>query len=281
MAVANRQKVAVVAGISAGIGSFVARRLTDDGWSVVGTSRNGGDSPAPELSAVTTLACDFSDRASVRACASQFSELGRRWDLLFSSVGTMVPIGPFFSLPFDAWRENVEVNALGQLEFLHKLYPMRNQDGASVALLAGGGTNGPFDNYSAYCLSKIMLIKMCELIHHEARDINCFIIGPGYVNTRIHQETFAAGGAAGSGLAKTEQFVTTPGTDMEDIYQHLRWCMAAGRDVSGGRNHSTVHDPWGTSRLAGELRADPDMYRLRRYRGFGPHPSTERAGESR
>ena len=32
---------------------------------------------------------------------------------------------------------------------------------------AGGGTNNPFTNYSAYCVSKIALIKMCELCFYD------------------------------------------------------------------------------------------------------------------
>jgi NAD(P)-dependent dehydrogenase (short-subunit alcohol dehydrogenase family) len=133
-------------------------------------------------------------------------------------------------------------------------------------LLAGGGTNNPMTNYSAYCAAKIALIKMCELIDDEEAGINAFIIGPGFVRTRIHEETLRAGAAAGAGLDKTRAFLATPGSSHDHIYSHMTWCIAQGRAVAGGRNFSTVHDPWrgGGAALAADLKLDPDAFRLRR-----------------
>ena len=56
---------------------------------------------------------------------------------------------------------SVVVNSTAQLRVLHAIWPCR-QPGPDIMLMAGGGTNNPFPNYSAYCVSKIMLIKMCE-----------------------------------------------------------------------------------------------------------------------
>ena len=133
-------------------------------------------------------------------------------------------------------------------------------------LMAGGGTNNPFTNYSAYCVSKIALIKMCELLDDEEPDLNMFIIGPGFVQTRIHQETLRAGEQAGDGYQKTVDFLETEGTSMDDIYANLKWCIEHGKPVAGGRNFSTVHDPWrdGGEALRQRLDDHPDAYRLRR-----------------
>ena len=84
--------------------------------------------------------------------------------------------------------------------------------------------------------------------------------------TRIHEETLNAGERAGSGLEKTKAFLGTAGTSMDDIYEHLQWCRSQGKSVSGGRNFSTVHDPWrgGGKDLNALLRNDRDAFRLRR-----------------
>ncbi|MDZ7576951.1 MAG: SDR family oxidoreductase [Candidatus Nanopelagicales bacterium] len=262
-------KVAVVAGVSADIGGYVAGRLLDEDWVVFGTVRPGGRSARRSDPRVRLVECDFADSASVTRCVDEMRGELTHWDLVFSSVGTMEPIGPFFATEFVRWRRNLEINALAQLQFIHQLFSHRSGD-PHIAFLAGGGTNGPFDNYSSYCASKILLIKMVELLHSENSDLNCFAIGPGFVDTKIHRETDTAGDAAGAGAAKTAALRELGGTDLRDIYAHLEWCMRAGRDVAGGRNHSTVHDPWGGVGLATQLRSDPDMYRLRRYRGFQP-----------
>jgi NAD(P)-dependent dehydrogenase (short-subunit alcohol dehydrogenase family) len=181
----------------------------------------------------------------------------------------MEPIGPWASLDFDAWERSVTVNSLAQLRVLHGLYPFRRPDTVvHAAFFAGGGTNNPFTNYSAYCVSKIMLIKMCELIDDEVPDVNAFIIGPGFLPTKIHEQTFANPDGAGDNVEKTRRFYEAPGqaASYRDIYDCINWCVAGGRPVMGGRNLAAVHDPWKESgdALAEALRHDRNRYKLRR-----------------
>jgi NAD(P)-dependent dehydrogenase (short-subunit alcohol dehydrogenase family) len=178
-------------------------------------------------------------------------------------------MGPYFSCDVDAWEDSLRVNATGQLRALHALYPCRRPGLAHVALLAGGGTNGPFPNYSAYCASKILLIKMCELLDAENEDLNVFILGPGWVRTKIHQQTLANPAGAGGNYQRTLAFLRSsdPGTSHDDIYRALVWCIEQGKAVAGGRNLSVVHDPWRRQGggLADWLRGDPHRFRLRRH----------------
>lgn len=268
MAPARSDRTAFVLSATADIGFGLCERLLADGWQVVGTGR------APDRVETllrhprfSFLVCDLDDRRSVDAAVEAFVARDTPWDLFVSSAGTMEPIGPFFDLDFDAWERSIRVNSTAQLRVLHGLWKARRPDaGVDAMLMAGGGTNNPFTNYSAYCAAKIMLIKMCELLDDEAKQLNIFIIGPGYVRTRIHEETLRAGAAAGEGLEKTKRFLQEAGTPIDDIYAHMRWCMEEGRAVAGGRNFSTVHDRWKDSGLAlsESLRDDPDGFRLRR-----------------
>lgn len=265
----SAQKTAIVVGMTADIGRGLAERLLRDEWQVIGVGRNLGriadlrDVPGLEL-----RACDISSADQVKRLTSSLGASGVKWDLFLSSVGTMEPIGRFFDLDFEAWRNSVEVNFISQMRVLHALWPLRSKGRQiDIMLLAGGGTNNPFRNYSAYCVSKIALIKMCELIDDEALEANIFIIGPGYTKTRIHDETLRAGPqAAGEGYRKTLEFLKTKGTTIDEIYDHMRWCMTLGRSVVGGRNLSTVHDAWrgGGAELAQWLKANADAFRLRR-----------------
>ncbi|MEQ8345791.1 MAG: SDR family oxidoreductase [Sneathiellaceae bacterium] len=264
----------LILGISADIGRELALRYLQDGASVIGTYRNSAH--LGELAAhprATLLPCDLAEPASIAAAAGRIAALRPAWDLLVGIAGTMEPIGPFLDLDMDAWERNLRINCFGQLRFLQAVYPQRRPDAtAHVMFSAGGGTNNPFTNYSAYCLSKILLIKMCELLDDEVPDINAFIIGPGFVQTKIHRETLAAGARAGEGLGKTEAFLQTEGTSFDDIHAHIAWCMAAGRALAGGRNFSTVHDPWrdGSAALREALAADPNLFKLRRMAAAPP-----------
>lgn len=270
---ANQTKNAIILGITADIGFELAKRLLKDGWTVVGLGRDlKRISGHKEMEDVTLVSCDLGDNASVDQAVAEIAAMNIHWTLFVSSAGTMEPIGSFFDLDFDAVEKNLKINTLNQLRVLHGLWPHRKPDTVvDVMLLAGGGTNGPFRNYSAYCVSKIALIKMCELIHDETEDANAFIIGPGYTRTRIHDETLRAGRtAAGVNFEKTKEFLADsnePGTSFDDIYKHMVWCMRTGREVSGGRNFSTVHDPWRNPEkgLESKLLHDRNTFRLRRH----------------
>ena len=259
---------AVVLGVTGDIGRNIAERLLRDGWYVVGIGRNRERaSTLGDQGDFQFVACDLADPHSINGAVEQVQMLGRCWSLFASTAGTMEPIGRFFGLDFDAWEQSIIINSTAQLRVLHGLWPLRSEKGAlDIMLMAGGGTNNAFTNYSAYCLSKIALIKMCELIDDEEPRANAFIIGPGFVQTRIHEETLRAGFAAGDGFKKTKAFLGTGGTSFDDIYDHMRWCMDVGRKSAGGRNFSTVHDPWRekTAGLSESLVGDPDAFRLRR-----------------
>ncbi len=262
-------RTAFVLGASADIGAALAERLLEDGWRVIGAARDVSRlSRFDSVENFTGLHCDLGDAGSVIDMCERFASLDIAWDLFVSAAGTMEPIGRFFDLDFDEWERSVQVNTTAQLRVLHGLWPMRSRERCDVMLMAGGGTNNAFTNYSAYCVSKIALIKMCELLDDEEDALNMFIIGPGFVRTRIHEETLKAGTHAGDGLGKTEEFLQTDGTSMDDFYANLRWCMDQGKDVAGGRNFSTVHDAWrdGGDALREGLKNHPDAHRLRRTR---------------
>lgn len=264
----DENRVAVVLGAGADIGAYVAQRLIDSGKSVVGTFHSAASRERLEkLGVMHALEMDAGDPDSVARLGDKFAELGLEWDVFFSSVGTMEPIGRLFDVPFRDWSRSLQINALGQVGALHALSPFRAAGTINqVAFLAGGGTNNPFRNYSAYCVSKIFLIKMCELIDDEYPDMNCFIVGPGYVATKIHEETLRSKDAAGEAYERTLEFMETPGTALEDVYESILWCMAQGRTVMGGRNLSTKHDAWrkGGADLAARLTSDRNLFKLRR-----------------
>lgn len=262
-----------ILGANADIGEALLHGFASEGWRIGGTYRQA----APDFSGLhpavepVLVRCDFADDGAAQTVATHFAATGRCWDVIISAVGTMLPIGPFMDTPFSAWERNVRVNMLSQLETVHALYPYRRRGSkCHVVFLAGGGTNGPFPNYSAYCLSKIALIKACELIDDECEDVNAFIVGPGWVRTKIHGETMASGMLAGENLGATERFVAAgdPGTPLEAIYRCIRWGIDEGRSVVGGRNFSVVHDPWGKPHFKEQLLADPNLCKLRR-----KHPS--------
>lgn len=258
-----------------GVGSDIGRSLAGDflrqGARVIGTYRTKSSvSELQQQADLTLFECDVASPESVANTVRDFAALGQPWDVFVSCVGVLDPIGRFFSLHFATWEESVRVNSLAQLSVLHALQPHRQTDGINHAIFfAGGGTNSPFRNYSAYCLGKLMLIKMCELLDDEDPALNAVILGTGWVNTKIHRQTLRDANAAEANHARTREFLerAESGTSMADIFGCIEWCVRNGRDLVGGRNFSIVHDAWrnGGPELLARLRADSNHYKLRRH----------------
>lgn len=260
-------------GGSADIGAALVERYLAAGWRVAATHRRpGGLDRFAGHAGFRAFPLDLDRPETFEAVATAFAATGWRWDFFIAAAGDLAPVGPFLEVDGADWRAAIDRNAFAPCLFLKTLYPSRNAgEVVSSAFFAGGGTNNPFRNYSAYAVSKLALIKMCELLDDEIADLKCFILGPGYVATKLHQATLDAGAMAGDNLKKTKDFMGTPGTSMDDVFACLEWCRSQDRATIGGRNVSLVHDAWrdGGEALAAALRADRDLFKLRR-RGLAP-----------
>jgi short-subunit dehydrogenase len=261
----------IILGVNADIGRNIANLYLKNNYKVIGTYRK--KKPKDILFKYKKnfkfLKCDITDNNDVRKLKFFIKKNKFKWNTIFSSVGTSKPIGKFFKINFKNWQKSVDVNFLSQIKVVHSLYPLRNKKYISnIVFLAGGGTNNPFRFYSAYCVSKIALIKICELIDDEYKDVNIFIVGPGFTKTKTHLETLKAGKNAGSNLNRVLNFLRSKnkGTSFEDIFKCINWGINKGKKIVSGRNFSVVHDKWGHSELEKKLILDKNMFKLRRYK---------------
>jgi NAD(P)-dependent dehydrogenase (short-subunit alcohol dehydrogenase family) len=266
----REDRTVFIAAISSDIGRELALMYRAQGFGVIGTYRDeAGIESLRADSGIELIACDVERPESINAAVEATGRLEKPWDLFIGAVGQLAPIGRLFETDVDAWCASVTVNSIAQLRLLHGLYPWRRRrDLTRIAFLVGGGINGPFGNYSAYCLGKITLVKVCELLDDEYEDIHAVAIGTGWVNTKIHRQTLNAAERAGENYRRTYEFVTSnqPGTTYGEIFDCIEWCFAQDRAITGGRNFSVVHDPWrdGGEILTGALAASDDKYKLRR-----------------
>jgi len=261
----------IVLGVNADIGLNICKYYLNSGASIIGTYRK--KKPNIDISLyknkLKLIKCDITNSSDLLRLKKFIVKTKFNWNLVFSSVGTSEPIGRFFKLDFEKWEKSVNVNMISQLKVIHTLYPLRNiKKISNIAFLAGGGTNGTMKFYSPYCVSKIALIKMCELIQDENKDLNIFILGPGFTRTKTHLETLKAGAKAGSNYLRVKKFWASgkQGTEFKDIFNCINWCINIGPKIIGGRNLSIVNDKWGTLGLKNKLIKDKNMYKLRRYK---------------
>lgn len=260
-------KTCVLISITSDIGKALAEKYSKKDYAIVGTYRT--ENKLDELKKIPNchlFYCDIHDYKTTDDFVQNFEKLGLRWDKLISCPGTLEPIAKFFDCDFDEWEKSLQINSTDQLRLLHKLYPYKDNS-ASAVFFAGGSANKSTPNYSAYGLSKIVLTKMCEMIDSEEQNLKTFIVGPGWVKTKIHQQTINAKEEAGENYEKTMNFIESgQGTSMDDIFNCIEWLCSQDKRAVGGRNFSVVYDKWRNGGLAKELLQDSNMYKLRRFK---------------
>lgn len=214
--------------------------------------------------------CNFADKQSVDQAAEQIAKHMPSWDFIIFATGSQVPVGPFEKVDIDQWSSSLELNFLNQMRILHKLLSCRDKvkGNKSVLFFAGGGTNNTVVNYSAYTISKIALIKSCELLDSEIPDVKFSIVGPGWVKTKIHEATLQAGEQfAGTNFEKTQKKLNSNEcVPMQNVIGSFEWLLTQPKKIAGGRNFSTVFDCWGQEELEKLLAQDENMYKLRRWK---------------
>ena len=237
-----------VASASSDIGGNLVQHFLEKGCEVFGTYRTHTPRVSElEEKGAKLYAVNVNSEDEVLELADKLIDNGFEWDTFISAVGVLDPIAPFFSNEFSQWEKSVITNSTAQLRMLHAIHKLRSKAGVSkVIFFAGGGTNSSFDNYSAYCIGKISLIKMTELLHSEYADLQVSIIGTGWVNTKIHNQTLGAGVSAGDNLLQTQEFLqnsnSSDNSSIDTVIECIDWCLSAPRDAVGGRNFSMVHD---------------------------------------
>lgn len=268
----RRNKTVVILSVSSDIGYYLAKRYLENGYNVVGTYRRSGHiSELKKFSNCHLFQLDVMERGSKKSFLQNFRKLEISWDIFISCIGELRPVSRFFQADFGLWRKSLEINAIEPLGILHELYKYKTKKNkGTIVFFAGGGVNNAVVDMSSYTVSKILLVKMCELLDSENKDLSVFIVGPGWRRTKIHKAV-----ADKSQMSLTAywrsiaQLRSRRATDMEDIFRGIEWLSSSGKDAVSGRNFSLRNDPIGNKRgakLISQLKKDKNMFTLRRSR---------------
>jgi len=255
----------LILSVSSDIGSELATKWLKENKTVIGTYRTYSKKIKDlEMLGCKTFKVDFSKKIQT----SKFITKIKKHNItkILSAVGSQDPIGNLIDVNFDEWEKSVIVNAINQIRCIIELYK-NNKKKVKVILFAGGGTNNATESYSAYTLSKMMLIKFAELISFEEEKISCSILGPGWVKTKIHKSTLKNKRAAKKNYLRTiKKLDSKECVPMFKVIECIEWMFKQKKNIIGGRNISLVYDNWGSKKLEQMLKNDSGMYKLRRYK---------------
>jgi len=269
---ALKGKTIVLTGASMGIGYAVAKRCAADGARLVLISRHRNDlekiEPTLQHRPHEIYPLDVSNVDLV----GQFSAyLEARYDHvngLINCAGIYGPIGKTDEVSPTEFAEAVQINLLGTFNMCHALLPLlKKSPRAKIVNFSGGGAASPFPRYSAYAVSKIAVVRLTEnmAIEYAPDGIDINVVAPGFVNTRLHQQTLEAGEKAGKDFVEmTKKQIETGGVPPEKAADLTAFLMSPASDGITGRFISAPWDPWQEASFITLLKQDKDIATLRR-----------------
>ena len=275
MGVLHNKRI-IITGGSLGIGLAIAQKCASEGASLILVSRTESDLKASiqtiSVSSSVThqyYELDVSDVNAVRRFADWVLQQGFSIDGLVNCAGIYGPIGKTPEVALNDFARAVNINFLGTVYMCSVFAPVLKSNGRKKIInYSGGGAATPFPHYSAYATSKIAIVRFTENLAIELAsdgiDINC--VAPGFVITRLHQQTLQAGSrAAGEGFFEsTRKQIESGGVPAEKASELTCFLLSQASDGISGKFLSAPWDPWQSSDFQRQLREDKDLATLRR-----------------
>jgi NAD(P)-dependent dehydrogenase (short-subunit alcohol dehydrogenase family) len=259
----------MVTGGSAGIGLEVSRELARRGARVIIAARNldaveravaGLDGEGHQ-----GLKLDVSDDAGWRETMAALDAGGGRLTGLVPAAGELGPIGALDDLAPEEFERTIAINLIGTMLALHHSLPRLRRAGGRAVTFSGGGATSALPRYDAYAASKAAVVRLTQNVA-SVSEVEINSVAPGFVATRMHEETLRAGPEA-AGKEYHERTLAQlakggfPAREAAELVSFLLSDAAAGIT---GRLVSAQWDPWREPAFQARLRGDPDLGTLRR-----------------
>jgi NAD(P)-dependent dehydrogenase (short-subunit alcohol dehydrogenase family) len=219
--------IALVTGASRGLGREVARRLTEEGYTVLAGVR--APASMKPLSGVEVLPLEVADPASIREAAAAVKARHDRLDVLVNNAGILLDEATgLMELEGEILRRTLETNTFGPLRMVQAFAPLMSRGSRVVNVSSGGGQLSRPSTWSpAYCISKTALnavtVQLAEALKPKGIAVNS--VCPGWVRTDM--------GGAGA-----------PRSLKEGADSILWLILEAGPEITGGFWRDGKPIPW-------------------------------------
>jgi len=179
----------LVTGASTGIGEACALRLDRLGHRVYAGVRKESDGRRLKDQATDRLVpvmLDVTDEAQVDAAAKQIGDEAGSLHGLVNNAG-IARGGPLEYLPLEEWRDQLEVNVIGQVAVTKAMLPLIRRGGGRIVFIGSIGGKIASMMTGPYNASKFAIEGIGEALRHELRPwgIGVSVVEPGAIKTPI------------------------------------------------------------------------------------------------
>ncbi|MDH5352582.1 MAG: SDR family oxidoreductase [Betaproteobacteria bacterium] len=177
---AAQSKVAIVTGASAGIGEAAGVALVKAGWKVAFAARRAEllEKIVAQCGAANALAVatDVAKPESVKSLFAKTLDKFGRLDLLFNNAGMGAPPVPMDELPYEKWKEVVDVNLNGMFlcaQEAFRIFKRQHPQGGRIINNGSISAHAPRPFSVAYTSTKhaVTGLTKCIALDGRAHDI--------------------------------------------------------------------------------------------------------------
>lgn len=212
----NQQpKVALVTGVSSGIGQQVAQLLSKQGWQVFGTVRNANTTAA--IAGVKLLSMDVTDSSSVNHAIQSVLQESGRIDALVNNAGYAL-MGAVEETSIEEAQQQFDTNFFGVMRTTQAILPtMRRQQSGRIINISSVVGFLPAPYMGIYGASKHALEGYTETLDHEVRGfgIRAILIEPPYTKTALGAKSKRAAIALAAYATQRQRATATTQSKMD------------------------------------------------------------------
>lgn len=212
-------RTALVTGASSGIGAATARRLAEEGWTVVAAARRldrlgqlAADSPR-----IRPQALDVTDPRSVADLADAVPHC----DLLVANAGGAYDLATLADADVDDWARMYDVNVLGVVRTVQAVLPALVASRGHVVLTGSTAGRWVYERGGGYVASKHALAALRDTLRLEVVDSGVRVseVAPGMV----HTEEFSLQRFRGDADRAAQVYAGVEALVAEDVADAIVW----------------------------------------------------------
>ncbi|MBN2545004.1 MAG: SDR family oxidoreductase [Spirochaetes bacterium] len=262
----------LITGGGSGIGTELAKALSSDGHNVVicGRRITKLKNSAKSGKNIRFFKCDVSNEKNVKKFFNYVKKNFSYIDVIINNAGVFGAIGRFDRTDSKLWKKTFDINTFGVYLITKNFLPLLLKSNVKKVInFAGGGAFSPFENYSAYAVSKASVVRLSENMAVELKSdgvkVNC--IAPGFVATELHEATLKAGeSTAGIQYRITKEKLEIGSVPVEVPVNCVRFLISNDAGELTGKTISANFDKWHNKVFKNYIKEinDSDLYTLRR-----------------
>ncbi|MDP8952739.1 MAG: SDR family oxidoreductase [Actinomycetota bacterium] len=191
----HSSRTALITGASRGLGLALARRLAEDGWTLIIDARGtealeAARAELSELSHVIAIPGDVTDGGHRRALAEAARDVGGL-DVLLNNASVLGPSPQpqLLDYPLEVLEEVYRSNTIAPLALVQAVRRELKPGARIVNVTSDAGTE-PYPGWGGYGPSKAALEHLSAILAVENPLLRVYWVDPGDMRTRMHQEAF-------------------------------------------------------------------------------------------